>query len=89
MDSNSFYRDNGLPPIGERLAVRRAEAARLLGISVPTLDRRVKAGEIPAVKLRGAVMFFPSMRFGKCCRAVTPTGRPADCSEEPKANCVR
>ena len=57
MDSNIFYRANGLPPIGERLAVRRAEAARLLGISVPTLDRRVKAGEIPAVKLRGAVMF--------------------------------
>ena len=58
MDSSSFYRDDGPCPLGERLAVRRAEAAKLLGISIPTLDRRVKDGKIPAVKLRGAVMFY-------------------------------
>jgi excisionase family DNA binding protein len=45
-------------PINDSLLDRSTEAARLLGISVPTLDRRVKAGEIPAVKLRGAVMFY-------------------------------
>ena len=57
VDSSNFYRDERPPPLAGGLALRRADAARMLDISVPTLDRLVKAGEIPRVKLPGAVLF--------------------------------
>lgn len=37
----------------QSLAVSRPEAAKLLGISVPTLDRRLRYGELPSVKIGG------------------------------------
>ena len=37
--------------------VGRKEAARLLGISVPTLDRRTAANKIPSVKDEGRRMY--------------------------------
>lgn len=55
MDSTDFYRaDDGVDakPIG----LRPAEAAARLGISITTLYRLRKAGRIPFVKLKGAVM---------------------------------
>jgi len=57
IDSSHFYRDTRQPPPPEGLAMRREGAARMLDISVPTLDRLVKAGEIPRVKLPTAVLF--------------------------------
>jgi excisionase family DNA binding protein len=49
MDSSNFYRDDD----GERLrplAVRPQQAAAMLGISVSSLERLNKAGEIPRFK---------------------------------------
>jgi excisionase family DNA binding protein len=37
----------------EALVISRPEAAQLLGISVPTLDRRLRDGDIPSIKLGG------------------------------------
>jgi excisionase family DNA binding protein len=34
------------------LLVSRAEACRLLGISLPTLEKMINAGEVPSVPLR-------------------------------------
>lgn len=39
------------------ICVRRIQAAEMLSISVSTLDRLVKAGEIPCFKLSGSVLF--------------------------------
>jgi excisionase family DNA binding protein len=49
MDSSNFYRDDD----GEQfrpLAVRPQQAAAMLGISVSSLERLNKAGEIPRFK---------------------------------------
>jgi excisionase family DNA binding protein len=43
----------------EAVCVSRVEAARLLGISVTTLDRLAKAGEITRLKPRGRVLYRP------------------------------
>lgn len=40
--------ENPIPP-AERLQVSPTEAAHLLSISLRTLQRKVKAGEIPAI----------------------------------------
>jgi excisionase family DNA binding protein len=37
----------------EALVLSRPEAAQLLGISVPTLDRRLRDGVVPSIKLGG------------------------------------
>lgn len=39
----------------DRMALRISEAAELLGISPDTVKRMVTDGQIPSVKLRGAV----------------------------------
>jgi excisionase family DNA binding protein len=46
-------------PLGadEAVCVRRNKAAQMLSISVSTLDRLVKAGDIPCFKLPGGVLF--------------------------------
>ena len=41
----------------EAVCVRRAKAAQMLAISVSTLDRLVKAGELTCLKLPGCVLF--------------------------------
>lgn len=35
--------------------MKRPEAAQLLGVSITTLDRMIKNGELEAVKVRGSV----------------------------------
>ena len=45
-------------PIAEPLLVRKAEAARLTGISVRSIDRLVSAGRfLPPVRLGGRVLW--------------------------------
>jgi hypothetical protein len=41
----------------EAVCVRRTKAAQMLAISVSTLDRLVKAGELTCLKLPGCVLF--------------------------------
>lgn len=44
-------------PLPEALAVDRVEAARLLGLSLATVDRLVKRGEVPHRKCGRRVLF--------------------------------
>jgi len=46
-----------LPPITERLAVSRREAATMLGISERSLDNWTKAGKITARKIGTRVLY--------------------------------
>ena len=56
MDSKSFYRDNGADA-GDPLSLRPRQAAARLGISVSTLERLTRAGEIPRIKLGNSVLY--------------------------------
>ena len=56
MDSQHFYRDDA-PEVREPLGLRPAQAAKKLGISVTTLERLTKAGEIPRIKLAKGVIY--------------------------------
>jgi excisionase family DNA binding protein len=51
MASTSFYRPPAPATIREPLALRPREAAASLAVSLSTLERLTKAGEIPVVKL--------------------------------------
>lgn len=42
-----------IAPPGERLVLSRAEAAFILGVSVPTLDRMVTSRVIPTLRMPG------------------------------------
>ncbi len=54
--TQTFFR--GEPLSGaDALCVRRTRAAQMLAISVSTLDRLVKAGELTCLKLPGCVLF--------------------------------
>lgn len=55
--SQTFFRRE--PRTGDEvpICVRRSKAAEMLDISVSTLDRLVKAGDIPSFKLAGGVLF--------------------------------
>jgi excisionase family DNA binding protein len=50
MDSTAFYRDGDGDEAIRPLAVRPQQAAAMLGISVSSLERLNKAGEIPRFK---------------------------------------
>ena len=52
-----FNEDSPLSP-DESLSMRPREAAAALGVSVSTLDRLTKLGQIPSVKL-GRVVLYP------------------------------
>ena len=54
--SKSFFQVDPLG-VNEAVCVRRNKAAQMLSISVSTLDRLVKAGDIPCFKLPGGVLF--------------------------------
>jgi len=56
MDSKSFYRDDGAD-VGDPLSLRPRQAAARLGISVSTLERLTRAGEIPRIKLGNSVLY--------------------------------
>jgi len=56
MDSTTFYSDDA-PEAREPLGLRPRQAAKKLGISVSTLERLTKAGEIPRVKRGNTVVY--------------------------------
>lgn len=51
--------------VGQALFTR-PEAAKIAGISISTLDRLVKAGQVPYKRIRGRVL-FPKGRFIAWC----------------------
>jgi excisionase family DNA binding protein len=54
MDSRSFYKPDDLPAI----CLRPRKAAEAIGISLSTLERLTRAGEIPTAKL-GRCTVYP------------------------------
>lgn len=59
INSKTFFRDTTPPSDDEAICVRRNQAAAMLSISTTTLDRLVKAGEVPCLRLPGRVLFRP------------------------------
>jgi excisionase family DNA binding protein len=57
INSNNFFRSHPATADVAAICVRRNKAAQMLSISVSTLDRLVKAGDIPCFKLPGGVLF--------------------------------
>ena len=57
MDSQAFYRDADGDDELRSLAVRPQKAAEMLGISISSLERLTKAGEIPRIK-HGNKVFY-------------------------------
>jgi excisionase family DNA binding protein len=57
MDSTTFYRDGDGEDELRPLAVRPQKAAEMLGISISSLERLNKAGEIPRLK-HGNKVFY-------------------------------
>ena len=57
INSKTFFRSEPAVVDAEAICVRRNKAAQMLSISVSTLDRLVKAGDIPCFKLPGGVLF--------------------------------
>ena len=81
-------------PLGaeEAVCVRRTKAAQMLAISVSTLDRLVKAGELSCLKLPGCVLFrvetlrtWASRRESRDDAGAGPTRRSANSSDTPAA----
>ena len=56
MDSTTFYSDDASDALTP-LSLRPREAAAMLGISVSTLERLTKAGDIPRVKFGNTVLY--------------------------------
>lgn len=85
IDSKTFFRSAPAAIDAEAICVRRNKAAQMLSISVSTLDRLVKAGDIPCFKLPGGVLFrvdaLRDWAHQMELRAVQRTG----CSEIPPA----
>jgi len=59
MPDSSFFRQE--QPVIAPLSLRRREAAAALGLSVSTLARLTKAGELPCVKLGRSVLYPVAM----------------------------
>jgi excisionase family DNA binding protein len=59
MTHSSFYRQE--QPVIAPLSLRPREAAAALGLSVSTLARLTKAGELPCVKLGRSVLYPVAM----------------------------
>jgi len=57
IDSQSFFRDAPTAFDDAAICVRRNKAAKMLALSVSTLDRLVKAGDIPRFKTPNGVFF--------------------------------
>lgn len=57
INSTNFFRSHPATADIAAICVRRNKAAQMLSISVSTLDRLVKAGDIPCFKLPGGVLF--------------------------------
>lgn len=53
----------------EKLLTRK-EAAKTLNVSIPTIDRMLRDGELPRVHIRGAVR-IPASSFRECTKTVS------------------
>lgn len=56
MDSKAIYRSEGRVPV-PRITLRPQEAADALGVSISTLERLTKAGELRRFKEGGVVLY--------------------------------
>jgi excisionase family DNA binding protein len=59
MPDSSFFRQE--QPVIAPLSLRPREAAAALGLSVSTVERLTKAGELPCVKLGRSVLYPMAM----------------------------
>jgi hypothetical protein len=59
VDSNTFYKTATPAQPAAQVLLSRHDAAARLSISVATLDRLTRAGELPRVKLLGKVLYRP------------------------------
>ena len=58
MKKKTIFKDEPLPTASDSLSLRPRDAAAALGLSVSTLERLMKAGELPSVKV-GRVVLYP------------------------------
>ncbi len=58
MKRKTVFKDDSLLTPPDILSLRPREAAATLGVSVSTLERLTKSGELPSVKL-GRVVLYP------------------------------
>jgi excisionase family DNA binding protein len=66
MRVNRFVKDNEGSSPARRVFFTRREAAGVAGVSVSTLDRLVKAGQVPYKRVRRRVL-FPKSDFIAWC----------------------
>jgi excisionase family DNA binding protein len=77
MDSKTIYNREGSSPV-PRITLRPQEAADALGISVSTLERLTKAGEIPRFKEGNVVHYrVASLEAWAARREAIAAGRDA------------
>jgi excisionase family DNA binding protein len=69
--SKTFFREGQVLHEDDAICVTRAKAAQLLGISMTTLDRLTRTGELPCVRLPGRVLFRPETLRGWAIRRET------------------
>ncbi len=75
MTHSSFYRQE--QPVIAPLSLRPREAAAALGLSISTLARLTKAGELPCVKL-GRSVLYPVAMLEEFLRARAERARGGD-----------
>lgn len=59
IDSDTFFKSGLLQEPNSLTLLGRQQAAARLSISVATLDRLTRSGELPRVKLAGKVLYRP------------------------------
>ncbi len=59
ISSRSFYKSDVPPDSNAQTLLSRHDAAARLSISLATLDRLTRAGELPRIKLPGKVLYRP------------------------------
>ncbi len=84
VNSKTFYKTETLPQTTAKVLLSRHEAAARLSISVATLDRLTRAGELPRVKLPGKVLYRPES-LDEFARRKETGLRAADTSTGPAA----
>ena len=87
MASKDFFRDESQPL--QPLSLRPREAAKALGISLSTLERLTRSGDIPSVKLNHMVLYtVATLKAWLDAKQASTTKalRPA-CSSTLKSRC--
>jgi excisionase family DNA binding protein len=84
INSQTFFKTGLLPQPCAQVLLSRQEAAARLSISVATLDRLTRAGELPRVKLPGKVLYRPES-LDEFARRKETSLTAADASTGPAA----